>query len=96
MTRLYRDYIGTDGKKRRDEVDRDPEIVTREIVGKRLHVGNLYRAGEDKDRVYRLTGVVDGGLSRFEEVCPVPHCVAPVTHRSLHDIPSGEPKGAAS
>jgi hypothetical protein len=88
--RLYRDYIGTDGEEITVEVDREPEVITTKLrarKGQDFEVGALYNYGDGK---YRMTAHTPGGKSTLSEVCPGPFCHAPVTHRSLHDIPSGK------
>lgn len=84
--RLWRDYIGTDGKQATVEVDRDPEIVQTRLRQTGLTEGEVYAYNDGR---YRLAEFKPGGASTLQEVCPGPYCHAPVTHRSLHDIPSG-------
>lgn len=84
--RLHRDYIGTDGEKRTVEVDRDPDIARTRLKRTDLIEGEVYAYNDGK---YRLTRFNPGGVSTLEELCPGPYCHAPVTHRSLHDIPPG-------
>ncbi len=83
--RLFRDYIGTDGKEATVEVDRGPEIVTLRS-SQNLTVGQVVQYD---DGMYRLVARERDVQSTLRELCPAPFCHAPVTHRSLHDIPGG-------